>query len=180
MLALGASTGHAQEAPAAFPEAAQADDVESVSEPTQIDLEADLVMAPQIKRSPFKPQLPAIIVPPVVVETETDDQTTTDGTSGAVGTSTGPDGEVVEAVPEILGMPKLTITGLVWNSDRPQAIVNGNIVEVGDRLFGIPTDKSETIPELTFSNITKEGLEVSYMDKSVILKPVDAELLMEE
>ena len=29
---------------------------------------------------------------------------------------------------------KISLTGLVWDTDRPQAIINGNVVQVGDTL----------------------------------------------
>ena len=55
------------------------------------------------------------------------------------------------------------ITGLVWNSDRPQAVVNGKIVDIGDRL-----DYWEVV------DITKVGIELSYRDQNYVIKPKGA------
>jgi len=137
------------------------EDVPELKEDGAIDISM------MITRNPFTPQLP----PPVKEIVEPVDETPiSDGSSQiqVTGVQTSPP---EDTMPEILGMPTLTITGLIWNSDRPQAIVNGNIITVGERLFGIPTDKAETIPELEFTGISKDGLEVSYMDKTVIIKP---------
>lgn len=45
--------------------------------------------------------------------------------------------------------PEARISGLVWNSDQPQAIVNGSVVNVGDDLAG-----------WTIIDISKEGVMV--------------------
>ena len=39
--------------------------------------------------------------------------------------------------PEIIPVPQITVTGIVWNSDRPQAIINGKIVNQGDTILDI-------------------------------------------
>ncbi len=45
--------------------------------------------------------------------------------------------EVVSQPVEPVGPPSnLKISGLVWNTDRPQAIINGKITEVGDMVSG--------------------------------------------
>ena len=54
--------------------------------------------------------------------------------------------------------PVITISGLVWNTDRPQAIVNNQIVEIGDK-----------INEWTIVTIDEEGIEIAYKDKIVVV-----------
>ncbi|HLF18503.1 MAG TPA: hypothetical protein VI749_06365 [Candidatus Omnitrophota bacterium] len=126
--------------------------------------------APQIKRNPFTSQIPV-----------KEEITVTEGIKNE-------DIEIVEEIPKPItdiipnmpvqpievkvSTPKLNITGLIWNSDRPQAIVNGNIVGVGDRLFGVPSDSGEVIPEITIEDITNEGLLVSFASKTIVLRPV--------
>jgi hypothetical protein len=114
-------------------------------------------------RNPFVPKIP---VEPKIETTDTEITVIDD------------DGEPeilerrIEYVePKITGVPQLYISGMIWDSERPQAIVNGNIVEIGDRLFQVPTNNKETIPELKFVDISKEGLAVAYEDKIVIIKP---------
>jgi len=51
--------------------------------------------------------------------------------------------------------PALTISGLIWNTDRPQAIVNDQIVEVGD-----------VIQEAKVLAIYKTGIDVLYYEKT--------------
>ncbi len=54
--------------------------------------------------------------------------------------------------------PLITISGLVWNTDRPQAIVNNEIVGIGDK-----------INEWSIVAISEEGIEISYLDKRVLV-----------
>jgi len=39
--------------------------------------------------------------------------------------------------PVLPPLPDITISGTVWNSDRPQAIINGYVVDVGSTISGI-------------------------------------------
>lgn len=57
-------------------------------------------------------------------------------------------------------LPPLTITGVVWNTDYPQAIINQRVVSIGD-----------TIDNIKITAIAKAGIEVTYLGVSFILKP---------
>ncbi len=46
-----------------------------------------------------------------------------------------PQGAVPQEKPAVVA-PEMEITGLVWNSERPQAIVNGEVVSIGDIVEG--------------------------------------------
>ncbi len=46
--------------------------------------------------------------------------------------------------------PQLNISGIVWNTERPQAIVNGQVITVGD-----------TISAFTITKIDKNGIILS-------------------
>ena len=59
-----------------------------------------------------------------------------------------------------IALPKFSISGIIWNSKRPQAIINGQIVEVGD-----------TISEIKITGIHKEGIEGLFDGKPVTIKP---------
>lgn len=58
------------------------------------------------------------------------------------------------AVPEA-PLPSLEIEGLVWNTDHPQAIVNGKIVGIGD-----------IISETRIMDIQKSGIIVLFQDRT--------------
>jgi hypothetical protein len=45
-------------------------------------------------------------------------------------------GEQKPPPPAEIPLPALNITGLIWDTDRPQAIVNSRIVDVGDTILG--------------------------------------------
>ncbi len=52
----------------------------------------------------------------------------------------------------------LKINGIVWGGDRPQAIINGQVVSIGD-----------TIQEAKVIAITKQGVAVRYKSKKITL-----------
>jgi hypothetical protein len=57
-------------------------------------------------------------------------------------------------------IPQLTITGLVWNSSRPQAIVNGQVVNQGDLISGVKVIR-----------IHKRGIDIAFNGVSSTIKP---------
>ena len=65
-----------------------------------------------------------------------------------------------DKVEEQITLPELLITGLVWNSNRPQAIVNEQIVGIGD-----------TIDDVTITNIEQGGIEILYQGKHFTINP---------
>jgi len=50
--------------------------------------------------------------------------------------------------------PSLKITGIVWNSDRPQAIINDQVIDIGDK-----------VQNATIKEITKTEIKVEYGGK---------------
>jgi len=133
-------------------------------------------LAPKVDRNPFVPQIPLELleqetpiedttVNPSPKTTETPTSTPQTPNSTPLPTT----GPIIEKEKPIVGNPALIISGILWNSKRPQAIVNGNIIEIGDKMFSVPTDKGETIPQLEFVSISKEGVSVTYKDKTVVL-----------
>ena len=56
--------------------------------------------------------------------------------------------------------PVLTVTGLVWNSDRPQAIINGEVLDLGD-----------TISNAKVISIRKTGVEVEFHGTIITINP---------
>ena len=58
-----------------------------------------------------------------------------------------------------LDIPSMLVTGIVYESDRPQAIINGRVVGVGDVLDGV-----------TILKIQKGRIDARYEDEDIILK----------
>lgn len=56
--------------------------------------------------------------------------------------------------------PKLILSGLIWNSDQPQAIVDGHVVGVSDKVKGVK-----------ITAITARGVEGDFNGIKVHLKP---------
>lgn len=61
---------------------------------------------------------------------------------------------------ESITLPPLDINGLVWNTTRPQAIINGVVLDVGDSIF-----------EITITSINKSLLEVTYQGANFKIVP---------
>jgi len=57
-------------------------------------------------------------------------------------------------------VPTTTISGIIWNSDRPKAIINEKVVGVGDIVSGIK-----------ITNIRKSGIDGLFQGRPVTLKP---------
>ncbi len=55
-------------------------------------------------------------------------------------------------------LPKLTIEGIIWNSDMPQAIVDGKVVRIGD-----------VIKNVEIIDIEKKGIIVNYNGEKVLI-----------
>ena len=67
-----------------------------------------------------------------------------------------------EAMPKekaTLPLPELTVEGIIWNTHMPQAIVNGDVVRIGDTIAGV-----------TITNIEKQGITIDYSGESVLIK----------
>ena len=108
-------------------------------------------------RNPFKPQLPE----PEIKAEETRDY---------------PYEPAVQPIPtdqfmqpnDINELPKaesptlveMIITGLVWNSDRPQAIINGEVMGIGDK-----------VQDAEIVAIHKTGIDVNFMGKFITINP---------
>ena len=56
--------------------------------------------------------------------------------------------------------PSFSISGLVWNSDQPQAIINGQVVNVGDK-----------VDNWTILTITEKGVEVTFQNVTYSIEP---------
>jgi hypothetical protein len=53
-----------------------------------------------------------------------------------------------------------SIQGIIWNPDKPMAIINNNVLKKGDILF--MADKKGTAEEITIVDIDKDGVTIGY------------------
>ncbi len=135
--------------------------------PVSVAQQAPDSSKPSIRRNPFQPQIPERIEKPVnPVNPERDVAKPTskiDSDKSARKSFLPPTGKVdaITGQPKIeLKPPDLKITGLVWNTSRPQAIINDKVVDVGD-----------TVDEAIIVAINKTGIEVSFDGKTSTITP---------
>jgi hypothetical protein len=102
-------------------------------------------------RNPFQPALP-------IPEQESQSETTST-TPVAEAQKTGSETPIVE--PPLAN--QYALTGLVWNTDRPQAILNGKIVSVGDQ-----------IEQWTITAINKKGVALTAQNQTFWIEPKGA------
>ena len=56
--------------------------------------------------------------------------------------------------------PNLNISGIVWNTNRPQAIINSYVVGIGDKIANV-----------TIIDIIKSGVAIEFQGKRFIIHP---------
>ena len=61
---------------------------------------------------------------------------------------------------EPIPKPQFEVNGLVWNTDRPQAIINSNVVEVGDY-----------VGQWEITEIKKEGIAIRFRTQEYLIEP---------
>ena len=59
---------------------------------------------------------------------------------------------------EKFSIPDLNIEGLIWNSDMPQAIINGSVVKIGDYIEGVK-----------IVGIDKKGITIEHEGQKVLI-----------
>ncbi len=118
-------------------------------------------------RNPFLPQLPE---KPKVVETPPDTRPTP-GQNPVKGQEDDdpprqtprqtPNQSVDSGTREVpIPKPNFRITGILWNSPRPQAIINGQVLDVGDEIEGFRIE-----------SIRPSGIDVSIRGVTLTVEP---------
>jgi len=67
--------------------------------------------------------------------------------------------KIPKAVEKPKEPPRIRITGLIWNSDRPQAIINGRVVSEGDAL-----------EDFTIVRIHPKGIDINFFDEIITIE----------
>ncbi len=67
---------------------------------------------------------------------------------------------------ENVTLPALTFQGMVWNSKRPQAIINNKVYDIGDT---IALEGNEY--GIKVKDIAKEGIVLEYRKKEFVVRP---------
>ena len=119
-------------------------------------------------RNPFLPQLPHRIQKPIKPTQGPVKPTPTVTLPPSVGRKPGvpspglrPGGPKPAIEPDKTPeAPNWTISGIVWDTDRPQAIINGQVVDQGDII-----DETEIV------TIKKTGIEIIYKGNPMTIKP---------
>lgn len=106
--------------------------------------------------NPFIPQLPVVVEPEPVVAPPRSSSVDDEGPRNPRNQQ---QTSQVEKVPEPPKIPNFALTGLVFKSDRPQAILNGNVVNIGD-----------TVENAKIVNISKEGVFMEFEGLQLIVQ----------
>ena len=108
--------------------------------------------------NPFKSQLPKIEAPKIEIPDKTKPPKPSEDKDPRKPERPKP--IVVPPVVEERPLPNVIISGVIWNSDRPQAIINGRIIDIGD-----------TISEIHITGIRKTGIDGLFDGRNVTLQP---------
>lgn len=100
----------------------------------------------QTLKNPFIPQLPIIEGPTTEGQTQEESLMPNQAIQDAP--------QMMPTIEEIIRPPTLTISGLIWNTDRPQAIINDKVINQGEIVDGC---------EIT--QIGKEGIKFKFQNK---------------
>lgn len=102
-------------------------------------------------QNPFESQLP---------ETEPEDEEPMDKPEITEPATSAPIFNIPVTEEPLPPIPTFEITGIIWDSDRPQAIINEQIVDIGD-----------TIEDVRITEIEKTAIRGTFHGASITIKP---------
>lgn len=76
--------------------------------------------------------------------------------------------KIEEAAVEDVSLPSMSFEGMIWNSIRPQAIINNKVYDVNDI---IKTGSEGDEFNVKVTDITREGIYLRYKGKDFLVKP---------
>lgn len=71
---------------------------------------------------------------------------------------------------EDIFLPSMKFQGMIWNSSRPQAIINDKVYDVNDVIYNIGSGEGEMFP-IKITEITKKGIYLRYKGKGFLVRP---------
>lgn len=117
-------------------------------------------------KNPFKSQLPEKPKPKPKPVRERQKRTPSSGKKSGKKFLKTPSGDLrkrkTDMTQRVPTKPALVITGLVWDTKRPQAIVNGKVVSIGDK---INNNKIEIV------SIRKDGIDIMFEGAEMTIEP---------
>jgi hypothetical protein len=69
---------------------------------------------------------------------------------------------------EIVVLPDMKFQGMVWKSQRPQAIINNKVYDIKDI---IKLDEAGVLGEIKVNDIDKDGIHLMYKGREFIVRP---------
>lgn len=121
-------------------------------------MQADCALA--LNSNPFKSKLPVKIVEPpketIKPKLSSDDKPKIERPK----INKPLDAPVKPVVKQELPLPQLIISGIIWNTNRPQAIINNQVVDIGDE-----------VSSTKIVSIQKSGIELLFDGRLVKLQP---------
>lgn len=78
------------------------------------------------------------------------------------------EGRKKEVVDEDITLPQMTFQGMVWNSIRPQALINNKVYNINDF---IEVGMGEIKDKVKIKDITKSGIHLEYRRKEFMVRP---------
>lgn len=106
-----------------------------------------------LNHNPFKPQLPEKIIEEKPQPSQKQKAEPTKSIQKSTSQPAPPTPEAQQ-----IQLPSLIISGLIWDSDRPQAIINNQIIDIGDR-----------IEDMLVIAIRKQEIDVEYQNKIITI-----------
>jgi len=69
---------------------------------------------------------------------------------------------------EDIKLPEMVFQGMIWNSDRPQAIIDNRVYDIND---AVQIGTGELKDEVKIMDITRGGIYLRYKEKDFVVRP---------
>ena len=128
----------------------------------QLQIDEETAKMLRALRNPFIPQLPDELPKedPEIPEGEPTDAPQDNPEAIPTGEATG-NAQGIPVVEEVvLPKPDYKISGIVWNTDRPQAIIEGRVMDIGD-----------SIEQWRIIGISRGGVEILFRNQKFLIEP---------
>lgn len=76
----------------------------------------------------------------------------------------------IEVVEEDISLPSMTFQGMIWNSVRPQAIINDKVYDIND-VIRVNAGSEEDESPVKIVDVTREGIYLRYKGRDFLVRP---------